>query len=246
MKRAIGLLIFGTVFGLAWCFGSGVSEFTQTAFQNEVQRLAEGIDFENTEEIRNFEGALRNSDVFRSYAAEIRTIWGDNFTDDQLIGQIAEDMRESQRREREMRILQERFASAEAWSARTLLEGVVLFDLEMQQHIRNELQQNLARAQMYMGQYIGRTFQYTGQVHSVRLDEWRGDNGLFNVHLTRRDGMTVMARFNRDQADSVLQLNTGDIITISGRCVRMPERATADLGRSWVDLEDSVIMNVVD
>lgn len=138
-----------------------------------------------------------------------------------------------------------RLAEAEAWSAENLEEGAVLFDLGMQRRLSADFAQNLARAQSNTEPYIGRTFQYTGEIVSVqRVQDWRsGDVTHFQIHLRRRGGVAVFARFGLCKADSVFEVNVGDIVTVTGRCRAFLE-STWERGLSSVSLDDSAIKRV--
>ena len=221
-----------------------VFQLAQAALMAEAERLANGVNLSNQSELRTFENNLRRSTAFRNYMTGVRSIWGELITEDIMIGQIIEGIRSTRELER-MRIEAERILfNAETWSAGNVMTGAVLFDLSMQQRIKNDYEQNLVRAQANTEQYIGRIFQYTGQVLSVqRMNDYYGNFRDYYVFLTRKDGVYVAAYFDIDKTDTVLQLNIGNFITITGRCVRFLE-SNYPRGLSSVSLEECEVRYV--
>lgn len=240
MKRGIWVLVLGFIFGISICFGAGSVELTEahTILKRESNRLANDINFDNQSEVNNFENALKRSSALKNYMNVIKTLYNGAISENDLIEHendlIQQEVKEQYIRQQEHRGL----GIAEAWSTRNVMTGAVLFDLEMQQRIINDFEQNLARAQIQTEQYIGKIFQYTGQVYSVEKDKY--NQGVIKVHLRRTDGVTVFANFNMDQTESVLQLDTGNVITVVGRCTRFLEHYF-DSGLSSVSLENSVV-----
>ena len=249
MKKTIGLLVFGLIFGLSVCFSSGSPELVAAGaiVGKEVERLATGVDFGNPAEVRAFETALRNNNAFKGYLNGIRSIWGDSITEDYLIEQAVEDQRSRQERERkkqeEIRLL----GRAEAWAASNIPEGVVLFDLAMQQRIMKDFERNIISARENTKQYIGRWFQYVGKVVSAKKEtNYRDNSEYFFIHLKREEGATVFAYFTLDQAVYVQQIKNDDLIVVGGMCSRFVENSSSPFGLSSVALENSIVRAIAD
>jgi len=236
MKKIILLLIFGLVFSLTSLFGTGNSEATaaQETLLKEVDRLAVGVDFSKPAEVKKFETTLKGNGIFKEYMAGVKTVWGSLISDDYVIAQIIDDRRSKY-------IEKQKTNVAETWSAKNITVGTILFDLAMQQRIRDDFQQNPVRAKMAVETYIEKTFQYVGQVYSIN-----GYNSFFTVMLTRTDGITVFARFNLDQTENVAKINKNSVIVVSGKCTEFREDSSMTWRLSSVNLENCVIKYIAD
>jgi len=235
-KKIIGLLIFGVIFGLTFSFGAGNLEVTaaQETLLKEVDRLAVGVDFSKPTDVKRFETTLRGNGIFKEYMSGVKTVWGSLISEDYVIAQIVDDRRSKY-------IEKQRINVADTWAAKNVTADVILFDLVMQQRIKTAFEHNMVKAKTDVNIYIGKTFQYVGQVISVERKDFYGSTPYFQMHLRRTDGVTVFAEFSLDQAESVQKIKKDDVIVVSGKCRWFLESSSMPLGLSSVSLENCLI-----
>ena len=221
MKKAIGLFIFSLVFGLTLCFGGGgFDEETTKAFNLEVERFANGVNFDNPSEVKIFENALRKSNALKNYITANKALaaaWGLDLTEDYLINQAVNDQREAQMLQRKRQIEQRKLAEAEAWSVKNVTAGAVLLDSATQKVIIETGKQNSYRAVQSLEKYNDKLVQYTGKVDRIS-QHLISKNWFVSLMVSIEDvwmsSIRVFMAEGREQEMS--ELNEGDFITVVG------------------------------
>jgi hypothetical protein len=227
MRRIIGLLIFGCIFGLTngFCAGS-----------MEAMRLAEGVNFDNQSEVITYATALKKSEAVIAQAKEEGIsvdIWIKT-----VVGQMTESYHSAQKAEAEKQAKLKQLTDAELWSSRNVSAGAILLDAGTQKAILDDYSQNKARGEKSVEKYIGKVIQYTGRVYSVN-----SSYGIY-IHLSGvgNDRITLFADIKNSETSTALALNKDEVITVVGECSRFHSSSSSD--NPSIDLKNSSIIHI--
>ena len=251
MKRVIGLLVLGLIFGLSICFGAGnFDEETTKALDLEVERLANGVNFDNLLEVRAFENALRRSNALNEYITAnkaLATTLGLELTEDYIIDQTVQDQRSRQERLTRQIIEQRKLIDAEAWSGRNVIADAILLDSHTQKAILEVGKQNSFRATQSLEKYENKLTQYSGKVERIsqHLISKRWFISL-RVVGTEGDWVSSVRVFMEEGRDmEISELNEGDCITVVGEFWGAKLEAGTNNTYIRFDLEDSRVLHII-